>query len=272
MSEAVIESRHNPAIRHARAVREGKDRSSLFIEGVRLCEEATNASLDLQTVFYSASLLRDERGSQLLFRLRDAGGNLTQVSESVLDFLSDTKTSQGIIAIARRPAATEADLKPLAGAPLVVVLCRVNNPSNAGAMLRVAEAAGATAVISTEGSTDLLSPKSLRGSMGSAFRLPLWTGARFEEALHWCQARNIRTVAASAEAPLIHTEIDWKAPCAIIVGPEASGLSTAEIDAADERIRVPMRAEVESLNVSVALGVILYEAARQRGFSFADGR
>jgi TrmH family RNA methyltransferase len=140
----------------------------------------------------------------------------------------------------------------------------VSNPSNAGALLRVAEAAGATAVITTRGSTDLLSPKALRGSMGSAFRLPLWAGATYDEALRWCNERGIRTVATDASASVTHTGIDWTTPRAVIVGAEAGGLSGEETRAADACVRIPMCEPVESLNVAVALGVILYEAARQR--------
>ncbi|HEX6624331.1 MAG TPA: RNA methyltransferase [Pyrinomonadaceae bacterium] len=268
MSEAVIKSRGNPAVRRARAVRDGRDRDFVFVEGVRLCEEALGASLDIETVFHAESLREDERGSRLLASLERAGGRLLAITEDVLDFVSDTKTSQGVVALARRPRATEDAFEPLAGVPLVVVLHRVSNPANAGAMLRVAEAAGATGVVATAGTTDLLSPKALRGSMGSAFRLPLWTGAALEEVLRWCAARGIRTVATASDAPRAHTEVDWKTTRAVVVGPEASGLSTEELAAADERVRVPMRAGVESLNAAVALGVVLYEAARQRGFAW----
>jgi TrmH family RNA methyltransferase len=150
--------------------------------------------------------------------------------------------------------------------PLVVVMHRANNPSNAGAALRVAEAAGATGVILTQGSTDPLSPKGLRGSMGSAFRLALWTGPTLEEALGWCSLRGISPVATAAGAPHLHTEIDWRTPRAILLGPEAGGLSADELRAAVDAVRIPMRAPVESLNLATALAVVLYEAARQRDF------
>jgi TrmH family RNA methyltransferase len=120
--------------------------------------------------------------------------------------------------------------------------------------------------LTTKGSTDPLSAKALRGSMGSAFRLPLWTGPTFEEALAWCAARGIRTVATAAGATSAHTDLDWTHARAVVVGPEAGGLSAEEARAADEAVRIPMREPVESLNVAVALAVVLYEAARQRGF------
>src|SRR5579885_1691619 len=266
MAEGIITSRKNPHARLARDVRDGREKGLVFVEGVRLCEEALRAGVGFESALFTPSLAEDERGARLGAALREACARVLTVEEGVLESVSDTKSSQGVVAVAKRPRTGAEVIERAGGTPLVVVMHRVNNPSNAGAMLRVAEAAGAGAVITTRGSTDLLSPKSLRGSMGSAFRLPLWTGATFEEALGWCRARGIKSVTADAEAAAAHTEIDWKLPRAVIVGPEAGGLAEAEVRAADECVRIPMRAPVESLNVAVALGVILYEAARQRAF------
>lgn len=263
----VITSRKNPHAQHARAVREGREEGLIFVEGVRLAEEAVGASLMFETVLHAESAGRDERAALLLKRLRRVCGRVLPISESVLSSVSDVKNAQGVIAIARRPPTGREMIETSDAAPLVVIMHRVNNPSNAGAMLRVAEAAGATAAVSTEGSTDLFSPKALRGSMGSAFRLPLWTGASFDDALRWCRERGVHTVASTVEDAATHTEIDWTIPRAVVVGPEAGGLSAEETAAADERLRIPMRETVESLNVAVALAVVLYEAARQRDFS-----
>jgi TrmH family RNA methyltransferase len=262
----IIRSRRNPHIQRARAVRDGREKELIFVEGVRLVEEAVSASLKFESVFYVESLAQDERAGLLLGKIRDVCEHVSPVSESVLEAISDVKKSQGVVALARRPLTGRELIETPCVTPLVVIMHRVNNPSNAGAMLRVSEAAGATAAISTDGSTDLFSPKALRGSMGSAFRLPLWTGASFDDALGWCKARGIRTAATTLSAGATHTEIDWAVPHAVLVGPEAGGLSAQEFAAADEHLRIPMRETVESLNVSVALAVVLYEAARQRGF------
>jgi RNA methyltransferase, TrmH family len=266
MKDAAITSRKNPLVQRARAARDGREKEVVFVEGVRLCEEALRAGVAFEFALYKDAAEEDGRGARLVEGLRRVCPKVLAASESVIEFVSDTKTSQGVVAVARRPE-TGPGVIGLGGAsPLVVIIHRANNPANAGAMLRVAEAAGATAVISTRGSTDLFSPKALRGSMGSAFRLPLWTGAALEEALGWCKERGIITVAAGAGASQAHTEVDWTRPRAVVVGPEAGGLSEEESRAADEAVRVPMREPVESLNVAVALAVILYEAARQRGF------
>ncbi|MDT7807482.1 MAG: methyltransferase, TrmH family [Acidobacteriota bacterium] len=267
MKEAIT-SRKNPLVQRARAVRDGRERELIFVEGVRLCEEALRASVELELALYTQSLADDERGARLIEELRDVCNRVQLVGESVLESVSDTKKPQGIVVLARRPQTGREIIERATGTPLVVVMHSANNPSNAGAMLRVAEAAGASAIIATRGSADLLSAKALRGSMGSALRLPLWPGPSFEEALGWCAGRGIFTVATSAsETAVTHTEIDWTMPRAVIVGPEAGGLSDEEARAASQCIRIPMRAPVESLNVATALAVILYEAARQRNFS-----
>ena len=264
MADEIITSRKNPLVQRARAVRDGREMSLIFVEGVRLCEEALRAGVEFEFALFTPSVEEGVRGARLVEELRGACPRVLVVNESVLESVSDTKTSQGVVAVARRPR-TGADVIGHVGeTPLVVIMHAVGNPSNAGAMLRVAEAAGATAAITTKGSTDPLSPKALRGSMGSAFRIPLWAGATFEEALRWCAERGIRTISTDARTTKAHTEIDWTRAHAVIVGPEAFGLSDAEACAADESVRIPMREPVESLNVAVALGVILYEAARQR--------
>jgi TrmH family RNA methyltransferase len=266
MARETITSRKNPLVQRARAVKDGRERGSVFVEGVRLCEEALRASVDFEAALYTQAVAADERGATLLERLGDVCTALYAVGEGVLASVSDTKTPQGIVALARRPQTGREFVERTEGTPLVVIMHGANNPSNAGAMLRVAEAAGATAAITTKGSTDPLSARALRGSMGSAFRLPLWTGPTFDEALRWCAGRGIRTVCTDAGATSTHTALDWTSALAVIVGPEAGGLSDAELSAADECVRIPMREPVESLNVAVALAVVLYEAARQRSF------
>jgi len=264
--DELIKSRKNPLALRARSVREGRERESVFVEGLRLCEEALRAGVRPDFVLHTRSLEESARGARLLVSSREARARVVAVSEDVLESVSDTKTPQGVVAVARRPESGPEVLERVASTPLVVILHGANNPSNAGAALRVAEAAGATGLIITKGSVDLFSPKSLRGSMGSAFRLPVWAGATFEEALRWCGERGIRTVATDVSAGATHTGLDWTTPRAVVLGPEAGGLSGEEVRACGESLRIPMREPVESLNLTTALAVVLYEAARQRDF------
>jgi RNA methyltransferase, TrmH family len=277
----MITSRHNSLVKHARALRDGREtQDQIFIEGLRLAEEATRSGLNIHDALYTEKFRQDERGGRLLEEAKAAGARETLVSEEVLASVSDTKRPQGIVLLAARPHTSPATL--FAGAhtgrhmparaeesltpavPLIAVIHGINNPSNAGAILRTAEAAGATGAISTRGTTDLFSPKALRGAMGSSFRLPLWTGADFAEVVRVCREHGVRLTGATLSAARTHTQVDWTLPSALVLGSEAGGLSREELRLLDETIRIPMCPPVESLNVAVACGIILYEAERQR--------
>jgi TrmH family RNA methyltransferase len=100
--------------------------------------------------------------------------------------------------------------------------------------------------------------------MGSAFRLPVWSGGTFSQALAWCRVQKIQLICADLSAVTLFSEVDWRKPSALLVGRESAGLSHEEVTSADLAVRIPMKGSTESLNVAVATGVILYEAARQR--------
>ena len=260
-----ITSRHNTLLRLARAVREGKSDQLVFVEGLRLCEEALRSGLQIEAVIYSEEIAEKGRAARFLKDVAAVCDRLTPVSEKLLATISYTKTPQGIIALAHPPESDKLRLEPRDDQPsLLVIMHGINNPVNLGAILRSAEAAGATGVITTTNSTNPFSPKALRGAMGSAFRLPIWRNISFPDALTWCAKHGIKTVGADVKAELLHTEIDWKIPRALILGSESTGLSSEEVELVDEAVKIVMQGSVESLNVGVAAGVLLYEAARQR--------
>jgi TrmH family RNA methyltransferase len=264
----IITSRDNSLLKHARAVRDGKIDDSIFVEGLRLCEEALKSGITIEAVIYSEEIRRKERAAKVIEQLNAAGGMVGEVSEKLLESISYTKTPQGIVVLASRPAHDEATFKQRqASSPFLIILHGINNPVNVGAILRTAEAAGVTGAITTAGTSDAFSPKALRGAMGSAFRLPIWSGAEYSDVIAWCNERGIRTVCGVARSQKSYTEIDWRGSFALIVGTESTGLAPEEVAQADEAVRIPMAGSVESLNVAVATGVLLYEASRQRGWS-----
>ncbi|HKP45377.1 MAG TPA: RNA methyltransferase [Pyrinomonadaceae bacterium] len=265
MNADLITSKDNSLLREARAVRDGKIDEMIFVEGLRLCEEATKSDLKIHAVIFSDELAQKPKPAELLERFAKASDRVASVSEKLLASISFSKTPQGVVMLASRPAMSEEHLaSKQADRPLLVVMHRITNPVNVGAILRTAEATGVTGAIATENATDPFSPKALRGAMGAAFRLPIWFRPSYAKVIEWCSSRNIKTVCADLHASQTFTEIDWKIPRALILGPETSGLSAAEIAQASESTQIPMREPVESLNVSVAAGVLLYEAARQR--------
>lgn len=260
-----ITSRDNSLLRQARAVRDGRINELIFVEGLRLCAEAHRSNLGIEAVIVSEELSQKERAAPAIAALSQVARRVASVSEKLLESISYTKTPQGIIVLAQRPESSEARLvASLKANSLLVVLHQINNPVNVGAILRTAEAAGATGAITTRNTNDPFSPKSLRGAMGSAFRLPIWNGASFDEMIAWCRKQGIRSVCADAEAGTGYTKIDWTGPSALVLGPESPGFTELELRSADERACIPMKGAAESLNVSVAGGILLFEAARQR--------
>jgi TrmH family RNA methyltransferase len=260
-----ITSRDNSLLRQARAVRDGKVDELIYVEGLRLSVEALRSGLHIEAVIVSEELNRKERVAATIAELLQASPRVGEVSEKLLESISYTKTPQGIVVLAQRPEASQERLAAnLTANPLLVVLHEINNPVNVGAVLRTAEAAGATGIITTKNTTDPFSPKALRGAMGSAFRLGIWRDADFADVRDWCRKRKISLVGTDAEAPLKHTDVNWKQATALVLGSESIGLTSDELKATDETVSIPMHGAVESLNVSVAAGILLYEAARQR--------
>jgi len=260
-----ITSKDNALLKRARAVRDGKDEDLIYVEGLRLCEEALKSQLPIEAVIFSEELVGKPRAAQVIEQLSEVAAKNAEISERLLESISFTKTPQGVVVLAQRPRSTEQQLsKKLKTNSLLVVLHEINNPVNVGAILRTAEAAGVTGVITTKNTSDPFSAKSLRGAMGSAFRLPVWTGPTFNRVIEWCSKKSIFSVCADAEAELSYVDFNWKQPVALILGPESNGLTDEEIKLAGQALKIPMSGEVESLNVSVAAGVMLYEAARQR--------
>jgi TrmH family RNA methyltransferase len=241
-----ITSAANPLLKDLRraVARGGLTREGLCVaETFHLLEEALRSGRDIPVVLAAESV----EG-----RLPKLRGKLLILPDPLLASISATETSQGVIALVRPPEWTLDDL--LRGTPLVVALDAVQDPGNAGTIVRSAEAFGATGAVFLHGSVSPHNPKTLRSSAGSLFRLPYLSGP-LPAAVAWH--------AAEAKASRSLTDVDWTAPCGLIVGNEAHGLSAASKQAATG-VRIPT-VGVESLNAAVAASVLLYEASRQRG-------
>ncbi|HEY6231822.1 MAG TPA: RNA methyltransferase [Pyrinomonadaceae bacterium] len=264
MNAETITSRDNSLLKLARAVRDGKTAEYIFVEGLRLCEEALRSGLPIEAVIISEELAAKEKWADIIAALAGASKRVVLVSEKLLESISYTKTPQGIILLAVRPEASEERVGSVDEHSLIIVMHRINNPVNVGAIMRTSEAAGASGIVATTHTADPFSPKALRGAMGSAFRLPVWFGPGYDEVISWLHQRGIRTICADVHAGRSYDQVDWSKPSALIVGPESSGLSADEIASADASVRIPMHGPAESLNVAVATGILLYEAARQR--------
>jgi TrmH family RNA methyltransferase len=204
---------------------------------------------------------RDE-GIELAREAAAAGAAVRVLNGKLLASLSEVETSGGVLALGDPPACEEAAM--FRGTPLILVACGIQDPGNLGGLLRTAEAAGGTGAMLGVGSADPWSWKSLRGAMGSAFRLPILRNVKPLDAVDELGSRGIKTVATASRAETRHDRADLRGPLAVFVGAEGPGLPEEVLRAVDERVSIEMAPGVESLNVGVAAGVVLFEAARQR--------
>lgn len=192
---------------------------------------------------------------------RAAGVPVSEITERAAELLSETVTPQGLVAVCDLVDVALADA--LTGRPrLVVVLAGVADPGNAGTVLRVADAAGADAVVFAGEAVDPHNGKSVRASTGSLFHLPVARAADVGEVFAACRAGGLRVVAADGSASATIDDADLSGPAAWVFGNEAHGLPAEFVAAADDVVRVPIYGAAESLNLATAAAVCLYAAAR----------
>ena len=257
----MITSLDNQQIKDARKLQHRRHRErvgALLIEGTRLVDDALQSGATIQKLFYAPTLLvNNEPALALVSRCAAAGIVTIACAEALFGTLAATVTPQGVAAIVTLPVLPFPT--PLRFA---LILDQVRDPGNAGTLMRTAEAAGIDAVIFGPETVDPFNDKVVRAGMGAHFRLPVRSCATWE-AIHALLAPQQTLYVAQSAAILLYTDVDWSAPCALIVGGEATGASTDTATIA-QAIAIPMHSQVESLNAAIAGAVILFEAARQR--------
>lgn len=260
-TEKII-SRDNRRLVLARRVRDGKVPTKIFVEGRRLIKEALRSKTEIDACF----VVEGFREKEFVAEIGALIGTIVEVPTKLFASIADTDQSQGIIVLVKRPESGLEDIKfrlNSASLPLVILLNEINNPSNLGALLRTAEAAGVAGVIVSTNSADAFSPKALRSAMGASFRLPVCENVSFDDVLAWATALNLVTTGADISARESYINLDWKKPRLLVFGSEAHGLTENDLERIEQPIRIPMENGVESLNIAVSAGIILFEAKRQ---------
>ena len=259
-----ISSRQNPLVKRLRDLaRERADSDEVLLDGPHLVQEALDAGLELQVAAFAADAALG-RLAGLAVACASRGARVVTAPESVLLMMSPVKQPTGVVALARLKSSTVAAAVATGAPQLLLLLDHVQDPGNVGAIVRAAEACGATAVITGPGSADPFGWKALRGSMGSAFRLPVATTRSLDDALQAARDAGLRIFATVPRDGTTLTRSRFRQPSAILLGGEGPGLSDELVATADESLTIPMQRPVESLNVAIAAALILYEASRQR--------
>jgi len=254
-----ITSRRNPLVARFRDAAERGSNGLMLLDGAHLLSEALDAGVEVTDVAIANGAAERPELSALRRRVPHA----VLASDIVIAAMSPARSPSGVVALARRPVEGTSGMFSR-GTPLVVIAADVQDPGNFGALLRSAEAGGATGVIATESGADPFGWKALRGAMGSAFRLPVARVSDGAAAVALARSHGLRVAAAIGRGGTPMSDADLTGPLALVVGGEGSGLLEALVTAADARITIPMTPPVESLNVSVAAALLVFEARRQR--------
>lgn len=263
MITETITSQHNPKIKHLLQLQQKsslrRSEGLFVVEGRRELMHCMTAGYEVDTAFILESEVTQEMPA-----LGDAVHVYT-VSSQVYEKIAYRGTTEGIIAIVktRHLSLNELSSKSATQSPLYVVLESVEKPGNLGAILRSADAAGVTAVIVCDPLTDLYNPNLIRSSIGAVFTVPV-VACTSEACISFLKENGVQILTAQLQDSHLYYDQDMTQPTAIVMGTEATGLTSQWREAADAHIRIPMLGRLDSLNVSVSAAILMYEAIRQR--------
>ena len=263
-----ISSSSNDRLKTVRRLRRRRDESVFLVEGHRQLRHALEAGVVVAELYAAPDLFLGEADWGLVDLAEQRGARVLEVTAEAFASISGQVRPDGLAAVvARWP--TDLGRLRLAARPLLMVTEGIERPGNLGTTVRTACAAGADALVVCDGRTDLFHLETVRGSVGTIFRLPV-ARTRVEPLLAWLVERGIRVVVATPDGERPYWECDYGGATAVVVGSERHGVTARWLGAADATVRIPMAAAADSLNVAVAAGVVLLEAARQRRGGPAD--
>lgn len=262
-----ITSPQNPAIKHLLQLQEKsrqRRREGLFlVEGIRETALALKGGYKLKTLYFCHTLFSEPELQNLIGK---QNSEVIEISLEVYQKIAYRGSTEGVIAVFETKETRLEDLKFTNDNPLILVAEAPEKPGNIGAFLRTADAAHLDAVIIANPKTDLYNPNIIRSSVGGVFTNHIATG-NTHEIISFLKRQNIKMYAAALQSSKVYSEIDFKGASAIVVGTEATGLTKDWLENSHQNILIPMGGELDSMNVSVAAGILIFEAKRQRNFS-----
>jgi TrmH family RNA methyltransferase len=259
-----ITSHQNPKIKNVLALEKAREREQqnvFLLEGIKELTLAIEGKYVINTVFFCPQIISTEA----ILEIVAEENLLIPVQQNVFEKIAYRDSTGGVIAIVQQKKHTLENIQ-LRKNPLVLILESVEKPGNLGAILRTADAANVDAVIICDPQTDFYNPNVIRSSVGCIFTTQI-ASSTSQETIAWLNKNEINIFATSLESSTAYHTIDFTRPSAIIMGTESTGLSDTWIQAATNTVVIPMRGKIDSMNVSNAAAVIVFEACRQRGFT-----
>lgn len=259
-----ITSSQNPFIKSLIQLQEKakarKQSGTFLIEGMREIELAVKGNYELETILFLPELV----SAQQITKLTDNQIDVIEISKEVYQKLAYRDTTEGILAVAKTKSLQLSNLK-LPENPLILIMEALEKPGNIGAVLRTCDAAKVDAVLIANPKTDLYNPNIVRSSVGCLFTNQIATGTA-EEVIDFLIGNNINFYSATLQNSTSYHTQNYTTPTALVVGTEATGLTQLWREKATQNIIIPMQGEIDSMNVSVAAAILIFEAKRQRGF------
>ena len=260
-----ISSAQNPVIKEVKALKQKKYREEtgmFFIEGIRFVEEALKEDISIDKVLVSESLSDVNGGKEILEKVNARGCEVFLLPHKLFMEVSDTTNPQGILAVLQEQKYKIEDIHD--NRNFFIILEGIQDPGNMGTIIRTADAVGATGVVLSKGCVDIYNPKVLRSTMGSVFHVPICFSENIFETLKDMKSRGIKVCASHLEGNCDYFDMDISDNIAVVIGNEANGISRQMKDYADILVKIPMVGKAESLNASVAAGILMYEVLRKK--------
>lgn len=241
--------------------RERKKTGLFLIEGKRELSLAIKGGYTIESLLYYSHLFSESEAEAMSHYNID----IIEISQDVFQKLAHRSTTEGVLAVVHQKKHALSDLQLQNKNPLILVAEAPEKPGNIGALLRTADAANIDAVIIANPRSDLYNPNVIRSSIGCVFTTQVATSTS-DEAISYLSGLNFNIFCAALQSSTSYTDQDFKLPTAIVVGTEDNGLSQQWLNAATQNIIIPMQGVIDSMNLSVAAGILIFEAKRQRNF------
>lgn len=237
----------------------GREKEGKFlIEGLRLCEEALTSFWEVELLLFPSKFILSPKGKKAERRLERITREVYRISNKEIERLADTQTPQGVFAVVKKK---EFFLEKtfIKNATLLLGMDNIRDPGNLGTVIRTADAAGVNGVLLSRGCVELYNPKVIRSTMGSVFHLPVIEKLNLKDIIPQLKSSGFKIFASEVGEGKDYTKVNYPEKICLLIGSEASGIGKEVLNLADERIKIPIYGKAESLNASVAAGILLYE-------------
>ena len=260
-----LSSRRNVLIKHVKSLHKKRNRNEeglFIIEGVRIINEAQTEGVQIKYVFVSDSFIKNGKLDKLHFDINKVADEIVRIPDDLFEYISETENPQGILAVLKQMNFEEEEI--IKKGDFFLIIEQISDPGNLGTIIRTSDAGSVSGVFLTEGCVDIYNSKVIRSTMGSIFRVPTVYTRNIKDLIKELKKRNVNIFTSCVRGGSPYTKCDFTDKCAIVIGSEPFGAEEETIKNSDQIVSIPMPGGAESINASVASGILIFEVVRQR--------